>query len=225
MKSLAYATLFALALTPSYGFAQDSTGHKMSDEELIKLSLSAAPEAVARDATVVAMDHDGKMRTLREGTGQWTCMPGHADPANPDPMCGDKNAMEWAAAWMSHKEPPANKVGFMYMLRGDGGASNTDPYATKEEPGNNWIKTGTHVMIVGSGAKMLDGYPRDAKADPTRPYVMWGGTVRAFDAAGPLISRFARSHRSRPGSSVRGARNETRVPSATTAPHESGCGP
>ena len=37
-------------------------------------------------ATVVAMDHDGKMRTLREGTGQWTCMPGHADPANPDPM-------------------------------------------------------------------------------------------------------------------------------------------
>ena len=176
MKSLAYATLFALALTPSYGFAQDSTGHKMSDEELIKLSLSAAPEAVARDATVVAMDHDGKMRTLREGTGQWTCMPGHADPANPDPMCGDKNAMEWGMAWMNHKEPPANKVGFMYMLRGDGGASNTDPYATKEEPGNNWIKTGAHVMIVGSGAKMLDGYPRDAKADPTRPYVMWPGT-------------------------------------------------
>ena len=153
-----------------------SQGHKMSDEELIKLSLSAAPEAIAKDATVVAMDHDGKMRTLRKGTGQWTCMPGHADPANPDPMCGDQNAMEWATAWMNHKEPPANKVGFMYMLRGDGGASNTDPYATKEEPGNNWVKTGAHVMIVGSGAKMLDGYPRDAKADPTRPYVMWPGT-------------------------------------------------
>ena len=175
MKSLAYAaTLFALALTPTYGFAQEH--HKMSDEDLIKLSLSAAPEAIAKDATVVVMDHDGKMRTLRQGAGQWTCMPGHADPANPDPMCGDKNAMEWGAAWMNHKEPPANKVGFMYMLRGDGGASNTDPYATKEEPGNNWIKTGAHVMIVGSGAKMLDGYPREAKADPTRPYVMWPGT-------------------------------------------------
>jgi hypothetical protein len=175
MKSLAFATLLAFALTPSYGFAQ-STGHNMSDEELIKLALSAAPEAVAKDATVVAMDHDGKMRTLRQGTGQWTCMPGHADPANPDPMCGDQNAMEWGMAWMNHQEPPANKVGFMYMLRGDGGASNTDPYATKEEPGNNWIKTGAHVMIVGSGAKMLDGYPRDAKADPTKPYVMWPGT-------------------------------------------------
>jgi len=176
MKSLTYATLLAFALTPSYGFAQGSTGHNMSDEELIKLSLSAAPEAVAKDASVVVMEHDGKMRTLRQGTGQWTCMPGHADPANPDPMCGDKNAMEWGMAWMNHKEPPPNKVGFMYMLRGDGGASNTDPYATKEEPGNNWIKTGAHVMIVGSGAKMLDGYPHDAKADPTKPYVMWSGT-------------------------------------------------
>ena len=77
---------------------------------------------------------------------------------------------------MNYKETPANKVGFMYMRRGDGGASNTDPYATTEEPGNNWIKTGARLMIVGSGAKMLDSYPRDAKADPTRPYVMWPGT-------------------------------------------------
>jgi hypothetical protein len=40
--------------------------------------------------------------------------------------------------------PPANKVGFMYMLRGDNGASNIDRYATKEESGNNWIKIGAH---------------------------------------------------------------------------------
>jgi hypothetical protein len=33
MKSLTYATLLAFALTPSYGFAQGSTGHNMSDEE------------------------------------------------------------------------------------------------------------------------------------------------------------------------------------------------
>jgi hypothetical protein len=50
------------------------------------------------------------------------------------------------------------------------------PYATREEPGNHWIKTGAHVMIVGFGAKMLDGCPRDAEADLTKPYVMWPGT-------------------------------------------------
>jgi len=27
-------------------------------------------------------------------------------------------------------------------------------------------------MIVGSGAKMLDGYPRDPKGDATKPYVI-----------------------------------------------------
>lgn len=176
MKCLSCATVLALALAPSYGFAQASMNHGMSEEDEIKLALSAAPEAIGKDATVIAMGADGKMRTLRQGAGQWTCMSGNADPANPDPMCGDKNAMEWAGAWMGHKEPPANEVGFMYMLRGDNGASNTDPYAIKEAPGNNWIKTGTHVMIVGSGAKMLTGYPRDAKADPTKPYVMWPGT-------------------------------------------------
>jgi len=174
MTPFAYAALLALALAPSYGFAQAPPA--MSDADLIKLALSAAPEAIAKDATIIAMDAEHKTRTLRQGSGQWTCMPGHADPANPDPMCGDKNAMEWASAWIGHKEPPSNKVGFMYMLRGDGGASNTDPYATKEAPGNNWVKTGAHVMIVGSGAKMLDGYPREAKADPAKPYVMWPGT-------------------------------------------------
>jgi hypothetical protein len=173
MKFLACAAVIALAVCSNYASAQ---APKMSDEELIKLAESAAPVAASKDSTVIAMDADGKMRTLRTGTGQWTCMPGRIDPANPAPMCGDKNAMEWASAWMAHKDPPANKVGFMYMLRGDGGASNTDPYATKEEPGNNWIKTGAHVMIVGSGAKTLEGYPREPTADPTKPYVMWAGT-------------------------------------------------
>jgi hypothetical protein len=170
-----FATMASLAALLACGsaYAQD---HKMSDQDMIKLALSAAPKTVAKDATVAAMDHDGKMRVLRQGSGQWTCMPGHMDPKNPDPMCGDKNAMEWAGAWMAKQQPPAGKVGFMYMLQGDGGASNTDPYATKREPNNNWIKTGSHVMIVGAGAKMLEGYPRDAKADPTKPYVMWPGT-------------------------------------------------
>jgi hypothetical protein len=174
MRYLMHAAMVGLLVSPAPAVAQ-MIHAKMSDAELVKLATSAAPKAIAKDAKVIAVEGD-KVRVLREGKSEWTCLPGHGDPANPDPMCGDKNAMEWATAWMGKKEPPANKVGFMYMLRGDGGASNTDPYAMKKEAGNNWIKTGPHVMIVGSGAKQLDGYPRDAKADPTKPYVMWPGT-------------------------------------------------
>jgi hypothetical protein len=148
----------------------------MTDEEIIKIAVSAGPASIASEAAIVNVEHDGKVRVVREGKNGWTCLPGHGDPSNLDPMCGDKNAMEWAEALLTKKDPPPNKVGFMYMLRGDEGASNTDPFATKETADNNWVKTGPHVMIVGSGAKMLEGYPRDAKPDATKPYVMWGNT-------------------------------------------------
>jgi hypothetical protein len=65
----------------------------------------------------------------------------------------------------------------MYMLQGDTGASNSDPYATEQKPDNHWIKTGAHVMIVGAAAKaMAADYPKSADADPTKPYIMWPGT-------------------------------------------------
>jgi hypothetical protein len=41
---------------------------------------------------------------------------------------------------------------FIYMLNGDNG---TDPFATEETRDNNWIKTGSHVMIVGAEAKSM----------------------------------------------------------------------
>jgi hypothetical protein len=142
-----------------------------SDEQLIKALSTAAPPHVLEHATILNMDHDGKMRTVREGDNGWTCM----DPGGA-PMCADKAAMEWAQAWQSHGPAP-QKLGFMYMLNGDTGASNTDPYAKGETADNNWVRTGAHVMIVGAEAKsMMEGYPREAKADPAKPYVMWPGT-------------------------------------------------
>ena len=88
----------------------------------------------------------------------------------------DKNSMEFVNAWLSHKEPPSGKTGFMYMLAGGTDASNTDPYATKPETGNSWIKTGPHVMIMGADASFYDSYPKEAIPDTSSPYVMWAGT-------------------------------------------------
>jgi hypothetical protein len=144
----------------------------MSDQDLMADLKGAAPPSVLEHATIFNMGADGKMKAIQQGTNGWTCM----DPGGA-PMCGDQGAMEWAQAWQS-KGPAPQKLGFIYMLRGDTGASNTDPYATGEKPDNNWVKTGSHVMIVGGEAKgMLAAYPHDAKADPTKPYVMWVGTA------------------------------------------------
>ena len=87
----------------------------------------------------------------------------------------DQNAVEWATAWIEHKEPPKGKVGFIYMLSGGTDASNTDPYATKPDPNNNWVDTGPHVMVVGAKG-IMKGYPNKAKPDTSQPYVMWPDT-------------------------------------------------
>jgi hypothetical protein len=103
-------------------------------------------------------------------------MADNPETPGPDPMCMDKNAAEFVHAWIAHEDPPAGKVGFMYMLAGGTDASNTDPYATKPDASNHWIKTGPHVMVVGGDASFYDSYPKDTEPDTSSPYVMWADT-------------------------------------------------
>jgi hypothetical protein len=145
----------------------------MSDSDYVAKIMTAAPASVVKGATIIRMQNTGTPRVLQTGTNGFTCMIAGAN----DAMCADSNAMEWARAWMTHSAPP-DKVGFVYMLAGDNGASNTDPYATAQTADNHWVKTGPHVMIVGPSAKTL-GYPMTPDADPSKPYVMWGGTPYA----------------------------------------------
>jgi hypothetical protein len=139
---------------------------------------SAAPAALAHNASIVTVDAKGTMTTVRKGTNGWTCMPDAPDTPGPDPMCFDANAAKWVQAWAGHKPPPDGTPGVMYMLEGGTDASNTDPYATKPTASNDWIKTGPHLMIVGS-KEVLAGYPSGAKPDTAAPYVMWAGTPYA----------------------------------------------
>ncbi len=147
-----------------------------TETDPIKSAMAAAPAAVAENAAIVTAEADGSMKTLREGSNGFTCMPDNPATPGPDPMCMDDNAMAWAMAWIGHKPPPTEVPGLMYMLKGGTDASNTDPYAAK--PDKDWIKTGPHVMIVGSAA-VLAGYPTSPRPDTRVPYVMWSGTPYA----------------------------------------------
>ena len=166
---------FALAASFSLFFAIGHA-HGASDEQLIKNAMSAAPKAVAKDATVVAMDDKMQMRTLRKGKNNFTCMPDNPKTPGNDPMCLDAAGMQWADAWMHKTKPPPGVVGFAYMLKGGSDASNTDPHAEGLAPGTKWVDIGPHVMIfnVGDAAKT---YPRQGKnPDTNAPYVMWPDT-------------------------------------------------
>ena len=145
----------------------------MSDAAYTAKALTAAPAGVKQGAGVVRFDKDGKMQTLRESKNGFNCM-----IAMNDIMCADANSMEFMSAVMNKKDPPSDKLGITYMLGGDRGASNTDPYADKKTADNHWVVTGPHIMILGPAAKSM-GLPDSADADPSKPYLMWPGTPYA----------------------------------------------
>jgi hypothetical protein len=136
-------------------------------------AMTAGPPAISREATIVAMDGD-KMRTLRNGSNEFTCVPD--DPGSPgnDPMCLDLNAMAWLHAWMEHREAPKGKPGLVYMLQGGSDASNDDPFATAPPSGAHWITTGPHIMVVGIAGQLGD--LSHSAASTAKPFIMWGGT-------------------------------------------------
>ena len=173
LRAMFFGLTIAIVIVVAPSGIQAQPMGAMSDSDYIAKVMSAAPASVVKGAMIVQMQKDGTMRTLQTGSNGFTCMVAGAN----DAMCLDNNAMQWAHAWMTHTTPP-DSVGFVYMLAGDNGASNTDPYATAPGDGNHWVKTGPHVMIVGPSAKTM-GYPATADADPTKPYVMWAGTLYA----------------------------------------------
>lgn len=91
-------------------------------------------------------------------------------------MCMDGEWMLWADAWANKKDYEASTLGISYMLAGDEGASNIDPYAEGPTDDNEWIKEGAHLMIVAPPA-LLEAFPTDP--DNGGPYVMWKGTPYA----------------------------------------------
>ena len=145
-------------------------------EEMIASATSAAPEAISKDATIISLDEKMQITTLRAGTNGWTCIPDGPSPGV-DPMCLDRNGVEWMNAWMQHKDPPSDKMAFGYMLMGGSDASNDDPFAASPQTGRPWIDTGPHVMVLNIGNR-FEGYPTTA-ANPKAPYVMFPNTPYA----------------------------------------------
>lgn len=163
-RTAALATAIIVTL-PTAAFAQSS-------QDLILDALSAAPESIALDATVM----DWEQNVLQKGASGWVCFPSPPDIANA-PMCMDEAWQTWAHAWMSKGPVTIDRVGVAYMLQGDGGASNTDPFAKGPTADNAWVVEGPHLMLIVPDPADLDALSTDPENGG--PYVMWKGTPYA----------------------------------------------
>lgn len=145
---------------------------------MITNALAAAPDAIARDATVAVLDAKGGMRRLRESSGPFTCIPD--DPATPanDPVCVDQNGLAWLTALITRAPPPAGQIGIAYRMQGASTASNVDPFATAPAAGATWRQERPQVLILN--LPRLEGQPAPGEqVDLGKPWIRWAGTPYA----------------------------------------------
>jgi hypothetical protein len=168
---IAVTLLLAACASPDDTGSDDRTAPDTA--ALLADALSATYPAHAARATVV--DWEGNV--LQEGDNGFTCMPTPPPVAargDKAPMCLDSVWLEWAQAWQNKEPFSTNQFGVAYMLTGDGGASNIDPFAESPTDDNDWVVEGAHLMLIAPDPSLLADIP----TDPTNggPYVMWRGT-------------------------------------------------
>jgi hypothetical protein len=151
---------------------------KLSESEQIRLAMSAAPEPIARNATVMTIDQNDRLVTVKEGTNEFTCLSDLPGSPKADPICMDPHAKEFIDAMLKKAPKPTNKEpGIAYMANG----------------GQHWEKDGRVLMEKEPGAKLVDEpphwmvfWPFDPQTTglPTEPnqggvYIMFAGTPYA----------------------------------------------
>jgi hypothetical protein len=139
--------------------------------EKINRALSAGPPSITGDATVAEIGSDGRVTILRQGTNDFTCMPGDPSGVGMPAMCADKVAMQWNGDFEHNEAKPSTTVpGIEYMLAGATQRSDSDPFDKTSPP----IPIGPHWMILWPFDPKTTGLPTVHK--PTGAYIMWAGT-------------------------------------------------
>ena len=181
------------------GLGHASAGEQGWREKQIADALSAAPQAVTRDARIYAWNKAGEMLLLRNGIGPYSCVAsgntstrvGKPPLPYPDPMCLDQNAWNFFQVLWSEKNPMKPKgtyptaPGMVWMLAGMGvgqgmvkiGASSEAEVAVAKS-GKKITRLSPHLMVMPlpideKASKLASKYDPD---NPEASWVMFPGT-------------------------------------------------
>lgn len=151
------------------------TADQITDAK-IQNAMSAAPLAIAKDATILDWPtaEGGDMVVLREGSNAWICIVDWpASPGN-DPQCNDAVWTAWTDAYAKGEAPEISAPGLSYMLQGGSDPSNTDPMAMPPASAEDWVTTPAHLMLLVPGGFDAAQFTTDHHSG--FPYIMWDGT-------------------------------------------------
>ncbi|MBI3802417.1 MAG: hypothetical protein HY282_01470 [Nitrospirae bacterium] len=155
------------------------TGIKnMSQEELVKLAMSAAPEHISKDATIMVPGPDGKLVEAKKGSNGFTCIPDVDGMSVPDPICFDAESGKWVNDLMSGAPKPTNTApGIAYMARGGWHFEKDGKILMKNEAGAKTMQEPPHWMVFWPFDSKTSGIP--SMPSKLGSYVMWDGTPYA----------------------------------------------
>ncbi len=171
--------LFVIAMLMVLGVAGYTPVAKAQSPDTqakIASAMSAAPMAIAQDATILDYSPEGgpPFVELRKGSNGWTCYPDWPVSPGNDPQCLDRTWQQWWDAYLAESEPNISSPGVAYMLQGGSDPSNTDPFAMEPAPGEDWVTSLPHVMLLFPGKLDTTLFSTDPYSG--EPYVMWAGT-------------------------------------------------
>jgi hypothetical protein len=149
----------------------------LSEQDQVKLALSAAPSHITKDASVMIYGTDGQLMEPRKGTNGFICVPTVMNLPDPDPMCMNAAVHQWMTDLMNHVPKPTNTVpGIAYMARGE----------SHFEKGKQVVMSGDGAKTVKEPAHWMIMWPFESATTklPTAPnpsgvYIMFDGTPYA----------------------------------------------
>ena len=136
----------ALFLLPAT-LAASAPDRPSTDAEKIADALRAGPRFITKDATLLdwPTTPDGEYRVLRQGTSEWTCLPGVPGYPHDEPGCFDPTFMQWMKDSLAGRLPHIDRVGISYMYAG---AWVPDKSAEDHGSTSSEFHVGPHIMIV-----------------------------------------------------------------------------
>src|SRR5258708_36096947 len=116
-RSVARSGLFLLSATLAANAQTAPPDHPSTDAEKIADALRAGPRFITKDATLLdwPMTPGGEYRVLRQGSNEWTCLPGFPGWSRDEPACFDPTFMQWMKESLPGRAPHIGRGGNPYL--------------------------------------------------------------------------------------------------------------
>src|SRR5215467_4191324 len=145
--SIATLALFLLPATLAVSAQTAPPDRPSTDAEKIADALRAGPRFITKDATLLdwPTTPGGEYRVLRQGSNEWTCLPGIPGYPHDEPGCFDPVFMEWMKESLAGRERHIDRIGISYMYAG---AWVLNKSAEDNRSVSSEFHVGPHIMIV-----------------------------------------------------------------------------